>query len=329
MIRKRMISRVIWNRAFRMQNNVRADDLTVFLAVLREGGFRAAAQRLGMAASRVSTTVSRLERELGTPLLLRTTRSVRATEQGQALADRLAPLFADIDLACADTSGSAEHVRGRLKLNVPGAVMPDILPPLLARYQQRHPDVVVEVFVENGLIDIVAGGCDAGIRYGAALEQGMISVPIGPRRQRVGLAASPEYLARRGMPQSLEDLISHDAIRYRLPNGSLIPWKLKQGNEAAEVSPATKLVLCVNALHSGLAYARAGLGIIGMFANWLDDDLRLGALVPVLPDLWPEFAGPRLYYPNRLASPPLRAFIQVCGQRTEGSDLANDQVARV
>ena len=319
-----MISRVIWNRAFRMQNNVRADDLTVFLAVLREGGFRAAAQRLGMAASRVSTTVSRLERELGTPLLLRTTRSVRATEQGQALADRLAPLFADIDLACADTSGSAEHVRGRLKLNVPGAVMPDILPPLLTRYQLRHPDVAVEIFVENGLVDIVADGCDAGIRYGTALEQGMISVPIGPRRQQVGLAASQGYIARKGVPRSLEDLTSHDAIRYRLPNGSLIPWRLQQGSEIAEVSPTTKLVLGVNALHSGLAYARGGLGIIGLFANWLEDDLRLGTLVPVLPDRWPQFAGPRLYYPNRLASPPLRAFIEICGQRTQDPEPPDD-----
>jgi len=297
-----------------MRNNVRTDDLTVFLAVLREGGFRAAAQRLGMAVSRVSTTVSRLERELGTPLLLRTTRSVRATEQGRVLADRILPFLAEIDLACADTTGSGTHVRGRLKLNVPGAVMPDILPLLLATYRQRHPEVVVELFVENGLVDIVADGCDAGIRYGTTLEQGMISVPIGPRRQQVGLAASPIYLAHKGTPRSVEDLTEHDAIRYRLANGSLIPWRLQQDGEVAEVTPLTKLVLGVNALNSGLAYARAGLGIIGMFRNWLEEDFRLGSLVPILPDHWPEFDGPRLYYPNRLASPPLRAFISVCAE---------------
>lgn len=298
-----------------MKNNVRADDLTVFLAVLREGGFRAAAQRLGMAVSRISTTVARLERELGTPLLLRTTRSVRATEQGQALADRIAPLFADIDLACADATGSAEHVRGRLKLNVPGAVMPDILPPLLSEYLRRHPDVAVEIVVENGLVDIVAGGCDAGIRYGTALENGMISVPIGPRQQYLGLAASPEYLARVGMPRSLEDLLTHDAIRYRLPDGALIPWSLQHGSETIDVTPVTKLILGVNALNSGLAYARAGLGIIGLFRNWLEDDLQRGALVPILPDRWSAFDGPRLYYPNRLASPPLRAFIEMCREQ--------------
>ena len=300
-----------------MQNNIRADDLAVFLAVLREGGFRTAAQRLGMAASRVSTTVSRLERELGTPLLLRTTRSVRATEQGRALADRISPLFAEINSACADATGSATHVRGRLKLNVPGAVVPDILPSLLTVYQQRHPEVVLELLVENDLVDIVADGCDAGIRYGTALEQGMISVPIGPRRQQIGLAASPAYLSRTGMPRSVEELTDHDAIRYRLPNGSLIPWRLQQGGEVAEVTPLTKLVLGVNALNSGLAYARAGLGIIGMFRNWLEEDLGLGTLVAILPELWPEFDGPRLYYPNRFASPPLRAFIAVCGERKD------------
>lgn len=303
-----------------MQNNHRANDLSVFLAVLREGGFRAAALRLGMAASRVSTTVARLERELGVPLLLRTTRSVRATEQGQALADRLSPLLADIDLACAEAAGGAGQIRGRLRLNVPGAVMPDILPPLLARYQRRHPDVAVEIFVENDLVDIVAGGCDAGVRYGTALENGMISVPIGPRRQQIGLAASPAYLASNGVPRSPEDLADHWAIRYRLPDGSLIPWRLQQGEEVVEASPMTKLVLGVNALHAGLAYARAGLGIIGVFANWMQDDLALGRLVPILPDRWPQFDGPRLYYPSRFASPPLRAFIEVCGERAEDQD---------
>ncbi|MFZ3484230.1 LysR family transcriptional regulator [Sphingomonas sp. 3-13AW] len=298
-----------------MQNNIRADDLAVFLTVLREGGFRAAALRLGMAASRVSTTVSRLERELGTPLLLRTTRSLRATEQGGALAERISPLFAQIDLACADVTDSATQVRGRLKLNVPGAVVPDILPPLLAAYQERHPDVAVELLVENGLVDIVADGCHAGIRYGTALEQGMISVPIGPRRQQVGLAASPDYLSRKGMPQSVEDLTEHDAIRYRLPSGSLIPWQLQQGDQVAEAMPPTRLVLGVNALDAGLAYARAGLGIIGVFRNWLEEDLATGRLMAVLPERWPEFDGPRLYYPNRLASPPLRAFIAMCGER--------------
>ena len=141
-----------------MQNNVSLGDLAVFLAVLDEGGFRAAAKRLGVAPSKVSTTVSRVEVGLGLPLLLRTTRTVRATEAGRALADRIAPLLAEVNAACVETASTTNRVQGRLKLNVPGAVVPDILPPILAEFQRRYPLVNVEIVVENTLVDIIAAG---------------------------------------------------------------------------------------------------------------------------------------------------------------------------
>ena len=295
-----------------MKNNVSPDDLSVFLAVLAEGGFRAAAGRLGVAPSKVSTTISRLEEKLGVPLLLRTTRSVRATEQGQALAERVAPLLSEVNAAVMETASSSDLVRGRLKLNVPGAVMPDILPPLLGDFQRRHPAVEVEVVVENGLVDIIAAGCDAGIRYGAYLEKDMISIRVGPRVQQVALAASPGYLAGRDHPRAPADLLRHDAIRYRLPSGQLLPWVLKDGDQTIEVEATTRLTLSVNALNTGLAFARNGLGIIGAFRSWLEGDFADGTLVPVLQDCWTERDGPHLYYPSRNASAPLRAFIETC-----------------
>ncbi len=295
-----------------MKNNVPPNDLRVFLAVLHEGGFRAAAKRLGVAPSKVSTTLSRIEAKLGAPLLVRTTRSVRATEQGRALADRIAPLLAEVDQACMETASSTGRVRGRLKLNVPGAVMPDILPPLLTKFQLKHPEVEVEIVVENDLVDIVASGCDAGIRYGASLEKDMVSIPIGPRVQQIALAAAPAYLEERGCPQSPGELTLHDAIRYRFHGGPLLPWTLKNGDETIRVEPVTRLTISVNAMNTGLSYARAGLGIIGMFGNWLEDDFAAGTLVPVLADCWRDQEGPRLYYPDRLTPTPLRAFIEVC-----------------
>lgn len=295
-----------------MQNNPMLDDLSVFLAVLDEGGFRAAAKRLGVAASKVSTTVSRIEARLGVPLLLRTTRSVRPTDQGEALAGRIRPLLAGIDAACTETADSKDAVQGRLKLNVPGAVMPDILPPLIGAFQTRHPGVEVEIVMENELVDIVAAGCDAGIRYGAFLEKDMISIPIGPRIQCIALAASADYLRRRGRPRSPSDLTLHEAIRYRLPGGKLLPWNLRKGDETISVKPLTRLTLGVNALNTGIQFARRGAGIVSMFRNWLDEDFASGALVPVLSDWWPEQEGPRLYYPNRLAPSALRAFIDLC-----------------
>lgn len=298
-----------------MKNNMPLNDLMVFLTVLDAGGFRAAAKRLGVAPSNISTTVSRIEAHLGAPLLLRTTRSVRATDQGRALADRIRPLLAGIGAACDETAKSTGKIQGKLKLNVPGAVMPDILPPLIGEFQSRHPGVEVEIVIENHLVDIVASGCDAGIRYGAFLEKDMISIPIGPRVQQIALAASPDYLERRGCPQSPAELTRHDAIRYRLSGGRLLPWALEKGGETIFVEPVTRLTIGVNALNTGLQFARRGLGIIATFRNWLDDDFSRGELRPVLPDWWPEQDGPRLYYPNRFAPSPLRAFIDLCLHR--------------
>ena len=313
----RLISRPFSNTLFSVKNSPSHDDLAIFLTVVREGGFRAASRRLGLAPSKVSTTVSRIEADLGVPLLIRTTRSLRTTEAGQALAERIAPHLAGLDAACSETAETAGRVRGRLKLNVPGAVMPDILPELLAAFHARHPEVETEILVENRLVDIVAAGCDAGIRYGEFVAKDMVSIPIGPRAQQIAFAAAPGYLETHGVPQSPADLARHDAIRYRLPGGPLLPWALNDGQRMITVEPVTRLVLSVDALDTGLVYTRAGIGIIGTFRNWLEADFAAGTLVPVLPERWSDMEGPRLYYPSRFGSAALRAFIDVC-QNTSG-----------
>jgi len=295
-----------------MKNSASPDDLKIFLAVLGCGGFRAAAHRLGTVPSRISTTITRLEAELGVPLLLRSTRSVRATEQGQRLADQIRPLFAGIETAVSEAANSMGVVRGRLSLNVPGAVVPDILPPLLAAYRDQHPEVEVELVVDNDRVDIVASGCDAGIRYGDHLDKDMVSIPLGPRMQQIAFAASAGYLASRGMPTTPDDLTRHAGIRYRLPTGTLLPWRLQQGKHVLTVEPQTALVISVNAFNAGLGYARAGMGIIGAFHNWCESDFEAGSLVPILQECWISLYGPRLYYPSRFTGAPLRAFIDTC-----------------
>ena len=309
---QQLISRRFSNTAFCVKNSASHDDLAVFLTVVREGGFRAASRRLGLAPSKVSTTISRIEAGLGVPLLVRTTRSVRTTEAGQALAERIAPHLAALDAARGEIADAAGRVRGRLKLNVPGAVMPDILPGLLAAFHASHPEVETEIVVENRFVDIVAAGCDAGIRYGDVVAKDMVSIPIGPRTQQFALAAAPAYLERAGIPAGPQDLARHDAIRYRLPGGPFLPWTLRDGPRTVGVEPVVRLVLSVDALDTGRAYARAGIGIIGAFRNWLEPDFATGALVPVLPDRWCDMDGPRLYYPSRSGSAALRAFVEVC-----------------
>jgi len=303
-----------------MANNdgsVSFDDLRVFLAVVEAGGFREAARRLGLSPSTVSETVSRLEAQLGVPLLARTTRSVMPTEAGGALAGRLTPLFGEALAATSAVATSKDHVRGRLKLNVPGAVMRDILPPLVDLYLARHPEVQVEIVVEDRLVDITAAGCDAGIRYGEHLEQDMIAVPIGPRHQEGAVAAAPAYLARKPAPDHPRDLLAHDCLRVRFSGAALTPWEFERGAETLFVDPPARLVVGTAGGDAMIHHALTGHGVIYMFRNWLDPYFATGALVPLLQDWWPRYEGPRLYFSRRFMPMPLRAFVDLVRERGE------------
>jgi DNA-binding transcriptional LysR family regulator len=285
------------------------DDLTIFVLVCETRNFRAAAKRLGVSASSVSDKIKSLESQLGVPLLIRTTRSVSPTEAGRVLAGRLSPLFRETRAALQDAASSHAEVSGLFKLNVTGAVMVDILPPLLDRFLVMHPKVRVELVIEDRLVDIVAEGCDAGIRYGENMAQDMIAVPIGPKFQRLALAASPTYLKQRGTPSHPDELVHHDCIRLRYSSGALVEWQFERGNETVTVNPPGRLVIGVDAAQSAIEFARSGKGIIGTFENWLTPLLESGELQTVLPKWWPQFEGPQLYFSNRFMPSPLRAFV--------------------
>ncbi|UOM32996.1 LysR family transcriptional regulator [Acuticoccus sp. I52.16.1] len=287
------------------------DDLTVFLAVAEHGGFRAAAKRLGRAPSTVSATVTRLEAQIGSPLFARTTRSVRPTEVGLALEERVRPLVSEARQALEMARTDGTVVRGPLRLNVPGAVMIDILPPVVDRFLARHPDVEVELVVDDRFVDAIAAGCHAGVRYDEALEQDMIAVPFGPRRQQFAVAAAPGYLERRGVPRHPCELPAHDGILFRFGSGALTRWELEQGDRVFEAQPRARLILSTTAVAAGIGHAIAGAGLIGTFRNWLEPSFADGRLVPVLQSWWPAFDGPKLYYPSRFMPSPLRAFVDL------------------
>jgi DNA-binding transcriptional LysR family regulator len=290
------------------------DDLSVFLAVLDAGGFRAAAKRLGLSPSSVSEKITQLEEQLGVPLLIRTTRSVSATEAGNSLAARIAPVLIETRAALHDAASAQKVVRGLLKLNVTGAVMVDILPPLIDRFLLRHPEVRVEIMVEDRLVDVTAAGCDAGIRYGEHLAQDMIAVPIGPRTQRLAYAAAPSYLLHRGVPQHPRDVAKHDCVRLRFSSGALVEWSFERQGETLTLDPPGRLVIGVDAAPAAIAFARDGRGIIGTFENWLAPYFLDGTLQPVLAEWWPTFEGPWIYFSNHLTPAPLRAFLDMMGE---------------
>lgn len=288
------------------------DDLTAFVAVAKARGFREAGRALGVSPTTLSETVRRLEDRLDVRLLHRTTRSVSPTEAGGRLVEQLAPLLSQVDAALASLDVLRDTPTGTLRLNVPVAVARLVLPSLLPAFLARYPDIQVEVVAEDTIVDVLAAGADAGIRYDEKLEQDMIAVPIGPRTQRFAMAAAPGYLAAAGAPEHPRDLLRHRCLLGRFDNGALLsPWELERGDEEIRIEPKGPLTVSVSgAMDLAVDVAIAGAGIIGLFEDWLRPHLEAGRLVPVLPDWWTAFPGPFLYYSGRrLVPPPLRAFL--------------------
>ncbi len=286
-------------------------ELNAFVAVARAKGFRDGARASGSSASGLSGAVRRLEAQLGVRLLNRTTRTVAPTEAGERLLERLGPALTEVEAALDAVNGFRDRPAGVLRLNVPVSaarlVLPAIVPPFLAAF----PEIRLEVTADSSFVDVLAAGCDAGIRYDDRLEQDMIAVPIGPRIQRFATAASPGYLARHGRPEHPRDLLAHACLRGRFAGNAMPPWEFERDGEVVRVDPTGPLVV-QNGGGTDLAIdaAVAGTGIITLFEDWLRPHLGSGALEPVLEPWWQRFPGPFLYYPGRRLVPaPLRAFV--------------------
>jgi len=290
-------------------------DLTAFVAVARAGGFRDGARVSGSSASSLSEAVRRLEARLGVRLLNRTTRSVAPTEAGARLLDRLGPALGEVEAALDVVNGFRDRPAGTLRLNVPVSAARLVLPAIVSPFLAAYPDIHLDVIAEDGFVDMLAAGCDAGIRYDERLEQDMIAVPIGPREQRFATAASPAYLDRRGRPGHPRELLDHACLRGRFASGAMTAWEFERDGEIVRVDPSGPLIVRVGAATDlAVDAAVAGSGIIHLFEDWLRPYLGSGALEPVLEAWWQRFSGPFLYYPGRRYLPaPLRAFVDFIG----------------
>ncbi|MFC4529073.1 LysR family transcriptional regulator [Dyella halodurans] len=287
------------------------NDLKAFVAVARAKGFRDGARASGYSASGLSESVRRLETQLGVRLLHRTTRSVIATEAGQRLLERLGPALSEVEAAIDVVNGFRDTPTGTLRLNVPvnaaRLVLPAIIPPFLAAY----PEIQVDVIAEDSFVDIIAAGCDAGVRYEERLEQDMIALPLGPRSQRFAAAASPAYLARHGRPAHPQELLNHACLRSRFSSGAMTTWEFERDGELVRLDPPGRLIVQAgSAIELAIDAAIAGTGVIYLFEDWLRPHFDSGALEPILEPWWPRFTGPFLYYSGRRLLPaPLRAFV--------------------
>ena len=290
-------------------------DLTALLAVARAGGFRDAARATGSSASSLSEAVRRLETRLGVRLLHRTTRSVAPTEAGARLLERLGPALVEVEAALDVVNGFRDRPAGTLRLNVPISAVRLVLPRIVPAFLAAYPDIRLDIVAEDSFVDMLAAGCDAGIRYDERLEQDMIAIPIGPREQRFAAAASPAYLDRRGRPDHPRELLDHACLRGRFSSGAMPAWEFERDGETVKVDTTGPLIVNLGgAVDLAVDAAVAGTGVVYLFEDWLRPALDSGALEPVLQAWWPSFTGPFLYFPSRRYLPaPLRAFVDFIG----------------
>lgn len=282
--------------------------IPLFLAVAEEHNFRAAADRLGVTRSAVSQGMKRLEDMLGISLVNRTTRSVHLTEAGTQLHQSLAGPWAEITSGLEVVTGNSSP-SGLLRLAVTSIAEPFLSGPLVAAFAIANPGVTVDVTVTDEELDIVAQGFDAGVRLGDVIEQDMIAVPVGPRRQREAVVASPDYIAARGAPAHPRDLSNHRCIGWR-PKRGVAPyrWEFEENGVAFDV--AVEPQITTNDLRFMVRSALRGAGITFATEETFRPYLQSGELVSMLTDYLPDFPGFFLYYPQRRnIAPKLRALI--------------------
>lgn len=282
-------------------------DLAAFVRVAELRSFRKAAVALGLSPSALSHTIRNIETKLGVRLLHRTTRSVAPTEAGERLLERLRPALDDIDTALDEVKSFRDRPAGRLRINTSRSAARFLIAPRLGAFAAAYPEVRLEIVTDDALADIVAAGCDAGVRLDEVLQPDMVAVRLGGD-QRLVVVGSPGYLARRGVPQAPADLVDHACFRQRMSSGGLLPWEFESGGEVLKLDPHGPLIS-----DDGLVHIRAaldGAGLAYMFEAHVAEYVSAGTLVTVLEDWCAPFPGFFLYYPSRRqVSPALRAFI--------------------
>jgi DNA-binding transcriptional LysR family regulator len=272
------------------------NDLQAFVAVAREQSFTKAATMLGVSQSALSHTVRGLETQLGLRLLTRTTRSVAPTPAGERLLMTMGPLLDEIEAGMAALSEFREKPAGTLRITAGEHAAHTVLWPALERLLPEYPDIKVEIDINNGLTDIVAGRYDAGVRLGEQVAKDMVAVRIGPDT-RMAVVGAPSYLASWSQPKTPEDLTAHDCIGLRMQSGGLLTWEFEKGGREVRVKVEGRLVF--NTSLMALEAAVAGHGLAYLLEDRVQACLADGRLVRVLADWCPPFSGYHLYYPSR------------------------------
>ena len=283
------------------------DGVEAFLSVAQHRSFRRAAAELGVTASAISQAVRALEARVGAALFIRTTRSVGLTEAGERFLSRAKPAFEELVAAGQVARDLGQRPAGLLRLSVPRAVVPILLEPLIASFCQAYPEVEVEIAASEELVDLAAGGFDAGIRLGQFIAPDMIAVRLTPPFPFV-VVGSPDYLHGRQRPERIDDLREHACLRIRRSNGSIAPWSFVVGNKTIEAIVSGPLV--AHDYPTLLGAAVQGVGLAQVPGPIAEAAIAEGRLQAFLTPFAVTTPGVFLYHPGkRQVLPKLRAFI--------------------
>ena len=290
------------------------DGVEAFLSVAQHRSFRRAATELAVTPSAISQAVRALEARLGAVLFIRTTRSVGLTEAGERFLARARPAFEELVAASGAARELGQKPAGLLRLTVPRSVVPILLQPLIASFCKAYPEIEVELAASEELVDLAAGGFDAGIRMGQFINPDMIAVRL-TKPFPFAIVGSPDYLARRGRPKRPDDLREHACLRLRRSNGGLAPWSLNDNGRSIEIAVSGSFI--GHDFPTLVGAAIEGVGLAQVPAPLVAGAVKEKKLVRVLEPFATTTPGVFLYYPgHRQIMPKLRAFIDHAKSRS-------------
>lgn len=288
------------------------NELRSFIVVAQTGSFTKAAAHLGVSTSALSHSMRKLEAQLKIKLFNRTTRSVATTEAGEQLFTQLFPLFERIEDNVNALSTFRDTLNGTLRINGADHAFLYVIWDKLLAFMHKYPEVKLELTSDMKLADIVAGRFDAGIRLGNAVDQDMIAVRISEDMQ-MALVATPQYLARNGTPQTVNDLTQHQCLCIRMPTSEgIFVWEFRspETGELIKFMPSGRLVVNNNSLAKKACLSHLGLAL--MPKDRMAPALESGEVVEVLPNYAMRYDGYHLYYPNRRQNSPLFQALLAC-----------------
>jgi DNA-binding transcriptional LysR family regulator len=259
----------------------RARALEIFAAVMREGSFSAAGRMLGLTPSAVARSIDRIEARLGVRLLLRSTRALTPTAEGQAYLRTARRILADLDDAERQLADQGAP-RGRLRISAALSHGRLRIVPLLGEFAALYPHILIDIALSDGIVDIAAGQADVAIRFGALADSLLTARKLGESGRVI--VAAPDYLARYGTPLAPEDLHAHNCLNFNFRRAEPI-WPFRRGSEDIVLSVRGNIEANNGETLGQLAAAGVGVARVGAFS--VVDDIAAGRLVPILEDFNP------------------------------------------